>query len=190
MKLKEGEVLVQEIRHTNGTPFRIEDLFTIPVFTIFFTILVILLKPSEDSDISNYKELYIFFIIPILILFYLFLTIGRILIRLFKTKSTKFFLTNQRIIFCDLNSEIINESFKLENSILNYREKANNSGYIIIENQKEIARGAETLFISQRGINLFEEKNVIYNITNVKSVFDLIIATKNELTKTSSITKS
>lgn len=190
MKLQEGEVLVQEIKHTKEIPFRFEDLFTIPIFTLFFTILIILLQPSENPEINNYKELYYFFIIPILILFYLFLTIGRILIRLFKTKSTKFFLTNRRIIFRNLNSEIINESFKLENSILNYREKANDSGYIIIENQEEINRSAETLYISQRGISFFEEKNIIYNITNVKSVFDLIIATKNELIKTSSITKS
>ncbi|MCV9931155.1 hypothetical protein OIU80_02575 [Flavobacterium sp. LS1R47] len=183
MKLREGEVLVQEIRHTKEIPFRLEDLFTIPIFTINFIILIILLKPSEDSEINNHKELYYYIIVPILISFYLFLTIGRISIRLFKTKSTKFFLTNQRIIFRDLNSEIINESFKLENLILNYKEKANDSGYIIIKKQEEIAKSEETSFISQRGINFFEEKNVIYNIANVKSVFNLIIATKNELTK-------
>lgn len=183
MKLREGEVLVQEIKHTKEIPFRLEDIFTIPTFTIFFAILIILLKPSEDSETNNYNELYYYIIIPILISFYLFLTIGRILTRLFKTKSTKFFLTNQRIIFCDLNSEMINESFKLENLILNYREKANNSGYIIIESQEEITKNAETLYIPQRGINLFEEKNTIYNITNVKSVFDLITVTKNKLIK-------
>jgi hypothetical protein len=183
MKLEEGEVLVQEIKNTKEIPFRLEDFFTIPIFTLFFTTLIILLKPSENSEINSYKELYYFFIVPILILFYLSLTIGRILIRSFKTKSTKFFLTNQRIIFRDLNSEIINKSFKLENSILNYREKANDSGYIIIESQEEITKNAETLYIPQRGISFFEEKNIIYNITNVKSIFDLITTTKNELIK-------
>ncbi|MEG1227776.1 MAG: hypothetical protein RSD71_03685 [Flavobacterium sp.] len=183
MNLREGEVLIQEIQHTKKIPFRLEDLITIPIFTSFFIILKILLTPSKDTKINNYEELYYYFIIPILLFFYFLMTIGRILIRWFKTKTTVFFLTNQRIIFCDSNSQTINKSFELENLILNYREKANNSGYIIIGEPESIATSSNNVFMNRTGINFFEDKNVMYNISKVKSVFDLIVKTKSSLIK-------
>ncbi|SNR78417.1 hypothetical protein [Flavobacterium sp. ov086] len=183
MILKREEVLIQEIEHTKKIPFRLEDLVTIPIFTFITLVLIILIKPSKDIQINNYQELYYYFIIPILTFFYFLLTLGRILIRWLKTRATKFFLTNQRIIFCDSNSKIINESFELKNLILNYREKANDYGYIIIGEPESIAGNPTDSFIFRSGINFFEDKNVMYNIPKVKSVFDLIIKTKSDLTK-------
>ncbi|MBF4517486.1 hypothetical protein IRZ71_14065 [Flavobacterium sp. ANB] len=183
MNLKAGEVLIQKIEHTKKIPFRLEDLATIPVFTFIFTILIILLTPSKNIKINNYAELYYYFIIPILIFFYLLLTVGRIFIRWLKTKTTDFFLTNQRIIFCDSHSQIMNKSFELENLILNYREKANDYGYIIIGQPESIATSSNNLFMTHVGINFFEDKNIMYNIPKVKSVFDLIIKTKSNLIK-------
>lgn len=183
MILKPGETLIQEIKHTKKIPFRLEDLVTIPIFTFIFFVIITLLNPSQDFKINHYEKLYYYFIIPILTFLYLLLTVGRIFIRWFKTKTTDFFLTNQRILFCDSHSKIMNESFELENLIINYREKANNYGYIIIGEPESIAGNSKNPSMSYIGINFFEDKNVIYNIPKVKSVFDLIIKTKSDLIK-------
>lgn len=183
MILKPGETLIQEIKHTKKIPFRLEDLVTIPIFTIILFGIITLLNPSRDFKINHYEELYYYFIIPMLTFLYLLLTVGRIFIRWFKTKTTDFLLTDQRIIFCDSHSKIMNESFELENLILNYREKANNYGYIIFGEPESIAGNSKNLPMFSIGINFFEDKNVMYNIPKVKSVFDLIIKTKSDLIK-------
>lgn len=183
MNLKPGETLIQEIKHAKKIPFRLEDLVTIPIFTFIFFGITSLLNPSQNFKINHYEELYYYFIIPTFTILYLFLTVDRIFIRWFKTKTTDFFLTNQRILFCDSHSKIMNDSFELENLILNYREKTNNYGYIIIGEPESIAGNSKNPPMFNMGINFFEDKNVMYNIPKVKSIFDLIIKTKSDLIK-------
>ncbi|MFN0255928.1 hypothetical protein [Pedobacter ureilyticus] len=167
MKLEENEIIVQKIDHSNKIPFRLEDLITFPFFIIFSIV-----GSNIFKEISS-KEIYYVFILPVIAILTFFLTFGRILIRWHITRTTIFYLTNYRIIFVDNASGFTDKSFHLKEIEINYTEYLNGKGFIIIGKSKPVFSG--------RGVNFFEDKNVIYNVINVKKVFDLIKNVKAEL---------
>lgn len=162
MNLKDGEIIIQEIEHSNKIPFRLEDLIRMPFAIIFMVFFVLIFDNKEGIN----KDLFHFFLIPLIVLFLIYLTIGRIFIRWYVVKSSRFFLTNKRLIFVDLTGRLINKSFDLSNVPLSCRESVNGNGYIIIGKTEPLFQG--------RGINLFEDKDVMYNLKNVKKVYEEI----------------
>ena len=163
MKLKENEKILEEIVHSNRIPFRLEDMLTIPFFIFFSFIISMIFSLSIDE---SKKDIVNFFIYPFAALFALFMTVGRIFIRWYKTKISRFYISNQRIIFTDKSGKLIDKSFKLDGLEINYREDLYGSGYIIIGKQEPLFQG--------RGINLFEDQDVMYNVYRVKEIFDKI----------------
>ena len=167
MKLLENEIILEEIEHSNRIPFRLEDMITIPFFIAFSCIIsFIFFQVVGESK----KDIVIYFIYPMAVLFAIFMTIGRIFIRWYKTKTSRFYISNQRIIFTDISGKLINKSFKLIDLEINYREDLNSNGFIIIGEQEPLFQG--------RGINFLENQDVMYNVYKVKEIFDKIKATK------------
>lgn len=174
--MRENEKLIKKITHYQSIPFRLVDLFTAPVFVIFGITFLYILQPIEKSNF-NYSNLYYILIIPLTTLFVLFVTIGRILMRWYRLKSLKYILTNQRILFLDSQFENIVESFELRNIEIDYTEKSDNTGYIIIDTP-QIKDELFTSGSGKGGLKIFESPNIIYNIEEVRLVYKLIIETQ------------
>ena len=168
MKLEENETILEEIHHSNKIPLRLEDMLTIPFFTVFAFIFVFV-----TSNITDNKDVIYYFLYPIATIFVVIMTVGRIFLRWFKTKTRRFFLSNKRLIFSDKTGKIIDKSFPLKNLEISYRENLNGNGYIIIGKPEPLFQG--------RGINFFEDSDVIYNVNNVKKTFDRIYSEKTQL---------
>ncbi|MFC0426330.1 hypothetical protein [Chryseobacterium scophthalmum] len=162
MKLRENEKIIEEIEHSNRIPFRLEDMLTIPFFIGFSFVVTFILSQSIESR----KDVIYYLIYPMMILFAIFMTLGRIFIRWYKTKTSRFYISNQRIIFTDKTGKLIDKSFKLENLEISYREDLYGSGYIIIGKPEPLIQG--------RGINFFEDQDVMYNVYRVKEIFNKI----------------
>ena len=145
-------------------------MVTIPFF-IFFSFMVSHFF-SHSLDESK-KDLATYFIYPMAGLFALFMTFGRICIRWYKTKTSRFYLSNQRLIFTDKKGQFIDKSFKLDGIEISYREDLYGSGYIIVGKPEPLFQG--------RGVNFFENQDVMYNVLHVKKVFDLINDSKNKV---------
>lgn len=163
MKLKENEVILEEIQHSNRIPFRLEDMLTIPFFILFSFIVSFMFSQAIDE---SKKDVATYFIYPMAGLFAIFMTIGRIFIRWYKTKTSRFFISNKRIIFTEKTGKLIDKSFKLEGIEISYREDLYGSGYIIIGKPEPLFQG--------RGINFLEDQDVMYNVFKVKEVYDKI----------------
>lgn len=161
MNLKKNETIIKEIAHTNEIPFRLEDLLTIPFFIFFAFVFVIVFSFNDHMN----RDLLNYFLIPLAIIFSIFMTIGRIFIRWYKTKTSRFFITNERIIFSDELGKLVEKSFNIGIE-LSYRENLYGNGYITI--------GKPASLFRRRGINLVEDTDVMYNVLGVKEIFDEI----------------
>jgi len=168
MKLEENETILEEIHHSNKIPLRLEDMLTIPFFVMFAFIFVLI-----TSNITDNKDVIYYFIYPSATIFVVIMTLRRIFLRWFKTKTSRFFLSNKRLIFSDVAGKIIDKSFSIKNLEISYRENLHGNGYIIIGKPEPLFQG--------RGINMFEDSDVMYNVTNVKKIFDRINSLKTQL---------
>ena len=184
--MRKNENIIKEIDSFQTIPFRLNDLFTIPIFIFIGTVILIILNPEEKSE-QTYYQLYYIFILPLIILMTLFLTLGRIFIRWYNLKSLKYILTNQRILFIDKQFNNVVKAFELNEIEIDYTENASNNGSIIIEvlGPKEYVDSLEiaSLFFTKRtrGIPLSENKNIMYNISSVRLVFKKIIETQKNI---------
>lgn len=185
--MRKNENVIKEIDSFQTIPFRLNDLFTIPIFIFIGMVILIILNPEEKSE-QTYYQLYYIFIIPLIILMTLFLTLGRIFIRWHNLKSLKYILTNQRILFIDKQFNNVVKAFELNEIEIDYTENVSNSGYIIIKvlEPKEYIDSLEVVgfFFTKRtrGIPLSENNNIMYNISNVRLVFKKIIEIQKNIT--------
>lgn len=168
--LKSEESIVKILNPTKSIPLRLEDWVKMPFFIIFCIILSIIFKPDSQADLQTI-QLYNFLIIPLILIFGLSMTIGKLLFRRLETINSIYYITNRRIIFFDKSSQSIKKSFSFNNfPNLDYRENAYGFGYIIIGNQEPVAnRGGRMI-----GINPLEHKDVMNNIVNVQAEYNLI----------------
>ncbi len=168
--LKSDESIIKILHPTKSIPLRLEDWIRMPFFIIFCIALFIILKPDATASLQS-KQLNTYFIIPLLIIFGLFMSIGKLIHRRFQTINSIYYITNQRIVFFNKPSKSIAKSFYFNQFIeIDYRENAYGFGYIILGKQEPFANRGGRIF----GINPLEHKNVMNNIVDVKQEYDLI----------------
>jgi len=173
MVLNDGEKVIKKIGHSDNIPFRLEDLVTVPFFTAWCYLVLLILEPYTSENIRDYGNIYNYFLFPFLVLTGIYLTIGRVFKRWVNTKNVDFFITNQRIVFCNRVNRNIIKSFDLYDLQISFREKLNNNGFIII--------GKEEPLFRKKGVNLLEDKNVMYNVYNVRKEYETIVEAKNAI---------
>ena len=178
--MRDNEVVIKEINSVQSIPFRFKDLVTIPYF-IFFGFVVHIMIYISVKENATYQQLYFIFILPLIILFVLSFTIGRIFVRYRRVKSIKYRITNQRILFLDKQFNNVLKSFELSEVELDYTENVSKKGHIIIEtfNRKKYIDSVDTfdIFMDTDGVRkipIFESTNIIYNVEDVNSVFNEI----------------
>ena len=180
--MRDNEVVIKEINSVQSIPFRFKDLVTIPYF-IFFGFVVHIMIYISVKENATYQQLYFIFILPLIILFVLSFTIGRIFVRYRRVKSIKYRITNQRILFLDKQFNNVLKSFELSEVELDYTENVSKKGHIILkkDNSKTYKEYIDSISVMDVLLSkkkwrtpLFESTNIIYNVEDVNSVFNEI----------------
>jgi hypothetical protein len=140
MELNDYEKVIKEIEHSNRIPFRLEDLISVPFFICWCYVVLLIFEPYTVENIRDYGGLYHYGMLLLVILAGMYVTIGRIFTRWIKTKKVVFFVTNQRVIFCNRKNGNISKSFDLSDLQISIREKSNNSGFIILGEKESFFR--------------------------------------------------
>lgn len=180
--MRDNEVVIKEINSVQSIPFRFKNLVTIPYF-IFFGFVVHIMIYISVKENATYQQLYFIFILPLIILFVLSFTIGRIFVRYRRVKSIKYRITNQRILFLDKQFNNVLKSFELSEVELDYTENVSKKGHIILkkDNSKTYKEYIDSISVMDVLLSkkkwrtpLFESTNIIYNVEDVNSVFNEI----------------
>src|SRR5690606_34714183 len=141
----------------------------------FFVLFGVFFLFIQSNLLEKHENFYYCFVVPMTIIVILSLTVGRIWLRLRHVISTKYFLSNKRIIFRDAKLHNVLKCFDFNEYVFEYSEKANGSGYIIINKKpKPISEFDILEFNHVRGIAFFENSNIMYNIDNVYKIYKLI----------------
>lgn len=183
--MRENENVIIEIDSFQAVPLRLNELVTVHAFILIGITILFLLKP-DTSSVETYQQLYYIFILPLVILITLFLTLGRIFRRWYDVKSLKYIVTNQRILFLDKQFNNVVKAFELDKIEIDYTENVSNNEYIVIKvSEPKIDVDAIEvigLFFTRKtyGVPIFENSNIIYNISNVHLVFKKIIQIQKE----------
>jgi len=169
--LKPDESIIKTLYPKKVIPLRIEDWVKMPFFIIFCFLFAVILKYNL-SDSVQFRQLYDYIILPLIIIFGLSMTVGKLFFRRLGVVNSIYYITNQRVIIYNISSARTIKSFYFDNfPEMECRENLNGFGYIILGEKASlgVSNGWGTA-----GINMLEHKFVLNNITNVKAEYDFI----------------
>lgn len=153
-------------------PLRNEDWIKIPML-IFFSFLLYFISINTLKGFSQAFSAYLVFIL--IIAAYLFFSVIRNYYKRYLVAfKWKYILTNKRLLILNHKDEI-EKSFYYDNfPQIEFSENLYGNGYIIIGEKEPFLAESKTLISYRVGVNFSEADLVLYNIKNVKKVYNLV----------------
>jgi hypothetical protein len=152
-------------------PFKVEDLLKLLVIVMFSFFINLIL-----NDIKRFnKDFSVTDLIPLLMMIIVFITL---LINFYKrfliAYKWKYIVTNQRLVIIN-HKDVIESSFYFNDfPSLNFQENAYGNGYLIIGDKEPVFAESKSFTSYRVGVNFSEEDFILYNIENVKNVYNII----------------
>lgn len=158
--LNENELVEMEIHHSKKPPFRLLDVLKMLVFGVLLSVAI-----------ASFWHDGIFSIAPVFVMVMIVFFVIPFVHRWKKLQPLKYYATNERLIIYDTASAKILHSFEFKQfPEMEFRENANNSGYIIL-GEVQPAFGRFGLFGAKVGVNLADHEIVLENIPEVRKTF-------------------
>jgi hypothetical protein len=164
MKLDIDEFIEIKIEHKKHMPFYLGDWLRVFIF-IGISIAGIAAIRSEG----------IFSVGPVLFGMGIFGIILPMFLRWREVNITDYIISNKRLIFYNNNKKTIKSSFYFDDfPPITFHENAYNSGFISIGDVEPIIVTTKRVGLPSSGINSVNSEYVIYNLPNVRNVYEEI----------------
>lgn len=166
--LEADEKIEKVISKRKYLPLRNEDWIKIPMF-IFFVFFSFLF--TNNWNLKNNVNIFTFTFIA-LFLFFLIKIINNYYKRYLNAFIWKLIITNKRLIIIDHYEKVIKSYFFNQFPEILYEENAYGNGCIIIGKKEPLFGVSKSMTHYRVGVNFDENDTILYNIENVKDVFN------------------
>ncbi|MEW5677557.1 hypothetical protein ABGT15_14700 [Flavobacterium enshiense] len=154
-------------------PLRNEDWVKIPMFFIFPFFLYFIISKSSLKELTEGFGIYFLFIL-IAYPFFVFIVIKNYYKRYLVAFKWKYIMTNKRLLIIN-HKNLIEKFFNYEDfPQIEFEENAYGNGCIIIGDKESLFAESKSLTNYRVGVNYSEEDLILYNIENVKNVYNIL----------------
>ena len=154
-------------------PLRNEDWLKIPMFLIFPFFLYFIINKTSLKELTEGFGINFIFILFIF-LFFAFSVIKNYYKRYLVAFKWKYIMTNKRLLIMNHKNSIENSFFYNNFPTIEYEENAYGNGCIIIGEKESLFAESKSLTNYRVGVNFSEDDIILYNIENVKNVYNIL----------------
>lgn len=162
-----------EILKNQKLPVRIEDWIKIPFFIFFSFLLYYITKEISINNFSKVFQVYSFFF-SFLYVFIIFTIIKNYYKRYLTAFKWRYILTNKRLLIIDHKNSLQHSFYFDCFPQIELVENLLGHDYIIIGKKESLFEGSGSLISYRGGINFSEDDILLYNIENIKSIYNLL----------------
>lgn len=173
LNLDLNESIELKISKKKNLPLRNEDWIKIPFFMFFSSIFYFIATEILLDKSSKGLKLYIFFFLS-LYFFLIFTMIKNYYKRYLVAFKWEYILTNRRLIIINHKNQIENSFYYDNFPKIELEQYALGNDYIIIGEKDSILAESRSPISYRVGINFSENDFTLYNIENVKAIYNLL----------------
>lgn len=154
-------------------PLKNEDFIKIPML-VFFSILGYLITKNIFSGSFSKEFVAYFWFILLVFTYFLFTVIKNYYKRYLVAFKWKYIVTNKRLIIINHKSSFENSFYYNNFPQITFSENLYGNGYIIIGKEEPFLAESSSFLHYRVGVNFSEEDFILYNIENVKNVYNSV----------------
>jgi hypothetical protein len=154
-------------------PLRNEDFIKIPMIVFLLIFAYFIIKNISSEGFSKVFAAYFSFIL-LLFVYVIFTVIKNYYKRYLVATKWEYIITNKRLIVINHKNSIENSFYYDNFPKIEFGENLNGNGHIIIGEKEPFLAESKSLISYRVGVNFSEDDIVLYNIENVKSIYNLI----------------
>lgn len=154
-------------------PLRNEDWVKIPMFLIFSFFIFFIARDFSLENLTNDFGIYFLFFF-ISYLYFSFKVINNYYKRYLVAFKWKYIITNKRLLIIN-HKNLIEKFFYYDNfPTIELEENAYGNGCLIIGEKEPFWAESKSLTNYKIGVNFSEDDFILYNIENVKNVYNIL----------------